>query len=112
MAQDHDARRRDVVLTTLTTAGVPCGIVASLADILHSDQSKMLGLFETVVDTLGGSIQSPAAPHEHRRGGELAIPRLDEHGSQILWETLAVESTEYEELKRAGAFGWPSQACR
>jgi formyl-CoA transferase len=105
VSQWTSVRGRSVVVETLTAARVPCGLVANLADILESDQSTTLGLFETVDDTLGGSIRTPAAPHEYRRGGRLAIPRLDEHGAEILSETLGVGSAEYDGLKAAGAFG-------
>lgn len=91
------------VITILADFEVPCGRVATPADLLGDDQSRRLGYVQTVDDGIGGTIDTPANPMGFHRSHS-AIPRLAANTDQILAE-IGIQTGELTKLRAAGAFG-------
>ncbi|RMQ48046.1 CoA-transferase [Pseudomonas cichorii] len=90
---------------TLEAAGVPCGPINDLAQVLADPQVQARGLAIELPHALGGSVAqvaSPirlsATPVEYRR----APPLLGEHTQEVLQGILGLSADEVVALREAG----------
>jgi crotonobetainyl-CoA:carnitine CoA-transferase CaiB-like acyl-CoA transferase len=84
-------RARDTAewLELLTAAGVPAAPVADVADVANAEQTRALGMLETVPHTSIPELRLPALPlsfDEHRAGHRLPPPLVGEHTAEVLAE--------------------------
>ena len=93
----------DEVISMISPSGVPCGKVATPADMLASSDYHELGFFQTVDDGIGGTIHTPGNPLGFRFA-DPALPRLADHTTELLGE-IGIESDDVDELRHSGAFG-------
>jgi crotonobetainyl-CoA:carnitine CoA-transferase CaiB-like acyl-CoA transferase len=96
------------VLEALSPTGVPCGRVNTPSDILESSTAVQLSLFETVADSLGGTIRTPSDPFGFGNR-ETRLPRLGQDNVSVVQNAFASSRNAYEAFRERGAFG-PSQS--
>ncbi len=92
------------VLTILEEAGVPAGLIYSVADMMDDPHFQARGLFEEV-DAGGRSLKLPAIiPKLSRTPGrtEWAGPAVGEHTREVLGEVLGLSDDEIETLSGKG----------
>ena len=92
-------------------AGVPCGRVVSVKEIIENPHAKARGLFEDVWvgdKQDGWSVKmSRSAPvlHGYDTTTRWAGPDLGQHNKEVLVEELGLGEAEYEEYIRQGIVG-------
>lgn len=92
-------------VSQLEAAGVPCGPINDLAQMLQDPQVLARGLAVSIAHPLAGSVPQVASPIrlsetpvEYRR----APPLLGEHTEVVLEEVLGLEAGEVQRLRDAG----------
>ena len=75
----------DVQMPKLSGFDVPAGRIMTPAALLADQEMRAIGFVETVADGLGTTIDTPSNPMGFSHAG-IGIPRLNEHGGQILSE--------------------------
>jgi formyl-CoA transferase len=98
------SRRSTDIVDVLAAAGVPCGRINTVGDIVAEPMYRDVGLFTTVLDGLGGTVDIPRNPLGYERP-TTRIPQLGEHTAELLRDELGCTDEEIEQLMRAGAFG-------
>jgi crotonobetainyl-CoA:carnitine CoA-transferase CaiB-like acyl-CoA transferase len=93
----------DEVIEALSPSGVPCGRVNTPSDILQSDTSRQLCLFDDLDDGIGSSIRSPANPFGFNYA-QPSIPSLGADNAKVI-EAFYGSNDSFEELQKLGAFG-------
>jgi crotonobetainyl-CoA:carnitine CoA-transferase CaiB-like acyl-CoA transferase len=91
----------------LMAAGVPCSRYLRISEAMADPQLVARGSFSTVVDG-GGSFLVPNLPFQMSGATVTAkpfVPRLGEHGRQILDTVLGCDAAEIDRLARSGAIG-------
>lgn len=91
------------VVEVLTAHRVPCGNVRTPANALADQRLRELGFFKSVSDGLGGTLDTASNPFRWEQT-DSAIPRLDEHGRELIAE-LGIDGDGYDKLAAEGAFG-------
>lgn len=94
------------IVERISPTGVPCGRVATTADVAADAALHGAGFFESVEDGLGGTVAVPTNPMGFRpeTQGTCKIPKIAEHTAGILAE-IGIDAAEVERLCAAGAFG-------
>jgi crotonobetainyl-CoA:carnitine CoA-transferase CaiB-like acyl-CoA transferase len=92
------------ILERALAAEVPCGRVATPADIAGDEVYRAIGLVEQIGDGVGGQVMVPANPFGIRGRGA-AVPTVGEHAAEILEEELGIGAADRAELRASGAFG-------
>jgi crotonobetainyl-CoA:carnitine CoA-transferase CaiB-like acyl-CoA transferase len=87
----------------VAATGVPCGKVASAADVLEDADLRRLGFLERVDDGIGGTFDVPTNPLGFHNG-VASLPRLGGDTREVLRE-IGFEDDRCDELAAAGAFG-------
>jgi formyl-CoA transferase/CoA:oxalate CoA-transferase len=100
------ARRLADLVTTLRAAGVPCGAVRAIDEVLADPQTRARAMVETVdhptigpLGVLGVPVKLSATPGDVRT----APPRLGEHTRTVLRQELGMTDGEVDRLVAAGA---------
>ena len=98
-------------------AGVPCGLVRTVAEAIRSPEARARGLVSRVRDSRGRWVPNVASPIRYERtplARQRAAPGVGEHTRQVLGEVLGLDPTALAELEAAGAFGAvaPAEAAR
>jgi crotonobetainyl-CoA:carnitine CoA-transferase CaiB-like acyl-CoA transferase len=79
------ARDAQSIVEELSGFDVPAGRIMTPAALLADQEMRAIGFVETVADGLGTTIDTPSNPMGFSHAG-IGIPRLNEHGGQILSE--------------------------
>jgi crotonobetainyl-CoA:carnitine CoA-transferase CaiB-like acyl-CoA transferase len=98
-------RRREDWIRTLTDAGVPCGSVRSVGEVLEDPHLAARGMIETVEHAAAGPLRTLGVPVKlsHTPGAvRTAPPQLGEHTARVLKGDLGMDDAEIEALKREG----------
>ena len=100
------ARPRAEWVSALKAAGVPCGSVREVAEVLADEQLHARNMIETVQHAVAGAIKVLGVPiklSETPGGVSTAPPTLGQHTDAILKEDLALDEGEIERLRAAAA---------
>jgi formyl-CoA transferase len=92
----------------MEAAGVPAGVVRTLAEAMTSEEMQDAGLLSRIPHPTAGSVANIAAPL--RLAGTpvvtpVAAPTLGQHRDEILARVLGFDDTRIAALAEAGAFG-------
>jgi crotonobetainyl-CoA:carnitine CoA-transferase CaiB-like acyl-CoA transferase len=98
------AQSTEYILERALAAEVPCGRVASPADIAGDEVYRTIGLVEQIGDGVGGQVMVPANPFGIPGRGA-AVPTVGQHAAEILEEELGIGEVARAELRAGGAFG-------
>ena len=98
------SRKSTEVVDVLAAAGVPCGRINTVGGIVAEPMYRDAGLFTTVLDGLGGTVDIPRSPLGYERP-RTRIPQLGEHTAEVLRDELGCTDDEIEQFMKAGAFG-------
>ena len=101
-------RPKAEVVETLAGAGVPCGPINTIADILAEPLYRAAGLFTTVSDGMGGTAEVPHNPLGYERAGA-EVPQIGQHTVEV-FRSLGYSDQELSDLASRGAFGDESAA--
>ena len=98
-------------------AGVPCGLVRTVAEAIRSPEARGRRIVSRVRDASGRWVPNVALPIRYDRtplAQHRAAPAVGQHTRQILSEVLQLDERELAELNNAGAFGQaaPVEASR
>ncbi len=77
------ARTTQEVIAAASPSGVPCGTIATPADMLGDRLFRDLRYFQTVDDGVGTRIDTPGNPMGFTRENS-AVPRLGQHTDEVL----------------------------
>lgn len=92
-------------LARLEEAGLPCGPVNTVAQVLADPAVRHLGMVQEVAHPTLGPLRLLGIPFT-LEGSPLAIrrppPRLGEHTAEVLAEVLGLSASEVETLRREG----------
>ena len=86
----------------VTSAGVPCGPIFSIADIAENEHYIAREMWETVEIDEGETVKIPAVVpklSETPGGTDWIGPKLGEHNNEIFRDVLKMSESEIEELK-------------
>jgi formyl-CoA transferase len=89
-------------------AGVPVGVVRSVAEAMTSEEMQDSGLLSRIPHPTAGTVANIAAPlrlHGTPVVDPVAAPTLDQHRDEILARVLGYDAQHIETLAQAGAFG-------
>lgn len=97
-------------ITRLTSAGVPCGPVNTVAEALSDPQAIARGMIVETEHPRFGRVRQVASPIRVGRVGEgpfshRRAPRRGEDGPFVLNEVLGYDNGRIDALRQAGAFG-------
>jgi crotonobetainyl-CoA:carnitine CoA-transferase CaiB-like acyl-CoA transferase len=98
-------RPRAEWIETLTAAGVPCGSVRDVREVLNDPQLEARRMVEAVEHASAGTIKVLGVPiklSDTPGCVRTAPPTLGQHTMQVLREDLGVPDAEIDELRRAG----------
>lgn len=98
-------KTRDTWVTELRAGGVPCGVVATVAEALDSDLARVRGSVQDVAHTAIGTypaIMTPARLHDTEAVDLAGAPLLGEHTREVLRDVAGMEEAEVEALVEAG----------
>jgi crotonobetainyl-CoA:carnitine CoA-transferase CaiB-like acyl-CoA transferase len=98
------SRTSKEIVEILAGAGVPCGRINRVGDIVADPVYREAGLFTTVLDGLGGTVDIPRNPMGYERPNT-QIPQMGEHTVEVLRTELGCSDTEIRELLEQGALG-------
>jgi crotonobetainyl-CoA:carnitine CoA-transferase CaiB-like acyl-CoA transferase len=100
------SRSRNVWVADLKDAGVPCGSVREVAEVLQDAHLTARGMIETVQHATAGSLRVLGVPiklSETPGSVRTAPPALGQHTHQVLTGDCGLSEAEIEELRAAGA---------
>ena len=99
-------RPRNEWIDRFRKAGVPCGVVATVAEALDSDLTKALGTIKPVTHTEIGTypaVMTPARLHQTEPVDLSGAPLLGEHTVDILHDVAGLNADEIAALVAAGS---------
>ncbi|MEW6272497.1 MAG: CoA transferase [Thermodesulfobacteriota bacterium] len=104
------ARSRDEVISLLSSAGIPCAPVRTLAEAVDDPYNEEQGLLRRVTYEGWGEVRVLGSPIQLRDDGFTAAdlpplapaPRLGEHNREILSGLLGLDAAEIDALERDG----------
>jgi formyl-CoA transferase/CoA:oxalate CoA-transferase len=99
--------RRDELIERLLDAGVPCGSVRSIPEVLDDPQLHARDMIVSLAHASAGEVRVLGVPpklSETPGSVRTPPPRLGEHTNAILTE-LGISERRIEELRRTGAIG-------
>jgi crotonobetainyl-CoA:carnitine CoA-transferase CaiB-like acyl-CoA transferase len=102
------ARSRERWIADLGRAGVPCGAVRDIADVLGDPQVAARRMLETIEHPAAGSIQllgSPIKLADTAGSVRTPPPLLGEHTRRVLRGDLQMPDPEIDALEREGVIG-------
>ena len=101
-------RPKTEVVETLAGAGVPCGPINTIGDIVADPLYRPAGLFTTVSDGMGGTADIPHNPLGYEQAGA-EIPQIGQHTVEV-FRSLGYSDQQLSDLASRGAFGEESAA--
>lgn len=99
------ARSRDEVCDVLSAAGVPCGAVATVQEVVRSPQIEARRMMVEMEHPVAGTVVLPGSPiklSDTPVRYELAPPSIGADNEQVYSDLLGLEAAEIEEWKRTG----------
>jgi len=100
------SRRRDEWVGDLKAAGVPCGSVREVAEVLEDPQLDARGMIETVDHVSAGAVRVLGVPiklSDTPGAVRTAPPALGQHTDRILGEDAGLSADEIETLRSSKA---------
>jgi crotonobetainyl-CoA:carnitine CoA-transferase CaiB-like acyl-CoA transferase len=97
---------RDRWVTALKSAGVPCGSVREVAEVLQDTHLAARGMIQTVEHATAGALRVLGVPiklSETPGSVRTAPPALGQHTREILQKDCGLSEREIDELRAAGA---------
>jgi crotonobetainyl-CoA:carnitine CoA-transferase CaiB-like acyl-CoA transferase len=94
---------QDIVDRALASE-VPCGRVATPADMAGDEVYRRIGLIQQIADGVGGQVMVPANPFGIQ-GRATGVPTVGQHTAEILEQELGIGDADRAELSARGAFG-------
>ncbi|HLY81602.1 MAG TPA: CaiB/BaiF CoA-transferase family protein [Acidimicrobiales bacterium] len=91
------------IVDVLATAGVPCGRINTIGEIVDDPAYREAGLFTSVMDGMGGMVDIPRNLLGYVRPSA-RIPQMGEHTVEVLRD-LGCSDREIEDLLAGGALG-------
>jgi crotonobetainyl-CoA:carnitine CoA-transferase CaiB-like acyl-CoA transferase len=110
LAHALETRTRGEWVAMLKKAGVPCGSVRDIGEVLQDAQIDARGMVATVEHARAGALRLLGVPiklSDTPGAVETPPPILGEHTRAILEGDLGLSAEEIQELARAGAIGAP-----
>jgi crotonobetainyl-CoA:carnitine CoA-transferase CaiB-like acyl-CoA transferase len=110
LAHTLATRTRGEWVAMLKQAGVPCGSVRDIGEVLQDAQIDARGMVATVEHARAGALRLLGVPiklSDTPGAVETPPPTLGQHTRAILEGDLGMSAKEIEELARAGAIGAP-----
>ena len=101
-------RKYSDAVSILEKAGVPCGPIYSIADIVKDEHFQKRGMFEEVEVSNGDKVMLPTfSPKfsETPGGTEWAGPPLGAHNLEVFCGMLGMSDAELQQLKGEGVIG-------
>jgi formyl-CoA transferase/CoA:oxalate CoA-transferase len=105
LAERLRTRSREDWLAALTTAGVPCGSVRDVSEVLRDPQLDARGMIATVEHATIGAVQVLGVPiklSDTRGTVRTAPPVLGQHTDRILRSDLGFSEAEVARLRQLG----------
>jgi succinate---hydroxymethylglutarate CoA-transferase len=99
-----EARSAEEWLDKLTSAGIPCGKINSVAEALGSPHARAREMVRTVEHPTAGEVKMPGIPFRFSdtpASVRRAPPTLGQHTEEILRDVLKVSDAGIEELRTA-----------
>jgi crotonobetainyl-CoA:carnitine CoA-transferase CaiB-like acyl-CoA transferase len=99
---------REHWMPRLQSAGVPAGVVRTLAEAMTSEEMQDSGLLSRIPHPTAGSVANIAAPLRLEGTpavAPVAAPTLGQHRDEILARVLGYDDARIAALAEAGAFG-------
>lgn len=106
LVQRLEARTRDEWVGALKAAGVPCGSVRDVAEVLQDAHLTAREMIETVDHASAGAMRVLGVPiklSDTPGAVRTAPPALGQHTNRILGEDCGLSGAEIEELRSIGA---------
>jgi crotonobetainyl-CoA:carnitine CoA-transferase CaiB-like acyl-CoA transferase len=97
------SRSKAEIVDCLARAGVPCGAVNTIGDVVTQPIYRQAGLFTEVDDGMGGVAEVPHNPMGYERSGA-AIPQIGENTADV-FRSLGYSTQDLADRVAAGAFG-------
>jgi crotonobetainyl-CoA:carnitine CoA-transferase CaiB-like acyl-CoA transferase len=100
------SRTRREWVENLKQAGVPCGSVREVGDVLQDPQLDARQMIETVEHMTAGAVRVLGVPiklSDTPGGVRIAPPALSQHTNQILEVECGMSAGQIDELRRSGA---------
>lgn len=94
----------------LSTAGIPCGPINTIAQTFEDEQVRHRGMWQEVVHPVKGTtpiVANPLRLSETPIRYEVAPPSIGEHTAMILGELLGLDQPRIIALAESGAIGLP-----
>jgi len=101
---------RDQAVETLNKAGIPCGPVNTVEDIVHDPQVKARSMIMPIKDPDVGTFQmTRSVPHlsENKQLPAHPAPNLGQHSREILQDVLGYTSVKVDRLVESGVIEVP-----
>jgi len=105
LASVLETRTRDEWVRVLREAGVPCGAVRSIGEMMHDPQLAARDMIATVAHPTAGELRlvgNPVKLSEATNQRDYAAPILGEHTDGILTRELGLSAGEAQDLRRRG----------
>jgi crotonobetainyl-CoA:carnitine CoA-transferase CaiB-like acyl-CoA transferase len=99
------ARTRDEWVRLLRDAGVPCGAVRTVGEMMSDSQLAARDMIATVSHPVAGELRlagNPVKLSDAARHGDRAAPTLGEHTEAVLTGELGVSAAEVRDLRSRG----------
>jgi crotonobetainyl-CoA:carnitine CoA-transferase CaiB-like acyl-CoA transferase len=96
------------IVDILARAGVPCGAINTIGDVLAQPLYRQAGIFTEVDDGMGGTAVVPRNPLGYDRPA-VAIPQMGQHTVEV-FTSLGYTGAQLAEALAAGAFGEAADA--
>ncbi|MDP2919153.1 MAG: CoA transferase [Dehalococcoidia bacterium] len=101
-------QEKDDIHHKLARRGVPLGPVNSVKDLLENEQYAFRKYFHEVEHPLAGKQKYPGWPYLMSASPPTVsrpAPLLGQHNEEILCKEIGCSATEFQRLKKSGAFG-------
>lgn len=95
-------RTSEAWLSTLESAGIPCGPINSIAEVFDNPQLQHRGMQITMEHAAGTEVTMPGSPLKFSASPvryQRPPPTLGEHTEEVLLDLLQLSSRELEELR-------------
>jgi crotonobetainyl-CoA:carnitine CoA-transferase CaiB-like acyl-CoA transferase len=106
LVEELRAKTRADWVAALKTAGVPCGAVREIAEVLQDEHLQERNMIETVEHAVAGAVNVLGVPiklSETPADVRSAPPTLGQHTDAILRDELAMSEAEIAALRSSGA---------